>query len=103
MLLTFIKLTSVITIFVLSIFEWPFNTGFTQGLPYNEHNTLKISNVVNFKSVGKLHSLSRVKSGNLGHQVNSDIHLPTVEIQIRRLLRIFTVCLVIFFIPIIKM
>ena len=41
----------------------------------------------------------RVKSGNFGHQVNSDIHLQTVEIKIRRLLmsrliRIFTVCLV---------
>ena len=50
----------------------------------------------------------RVKSGNFGHQVNSDIHLQTVEIQMRRLLmsrpiRIFTVCLVYpFFIPIIK-
>ena len=29
MLLTFIKLTSVIKIFVLSIFEWPFKKGFT--------------------------------------------------------------------------
>ena len=28
-LLTFIKLPSVIKIFVLSIFEWPFYTGFT--------------------------------------------------------------------------
>ena len=41
----------------------------------------------------------RVKSGNFGHQVNSDIRLQTVEIQMRRLLmsrliRIFTVCLV---------
>ena len=41
----------------------------------------------------------RVKSGNFVHQVNSDIHLQTVEIQIGRLLmsrfiRIFTVCLV---------
>ena len=50
----------------------------------------------------------RVKSGNFGHQVNSDIHKQTVEIQMRRLLlsrliRIFTVCLVnLFFIPIIK-
>ena len=37
----------------------------------------------------------RVKSGNFGYQVNSDIHLQTVEIQMRRLLisrlRIFTV------------
>ena len=41
---------------------------------------------------------SRVKSGNLGQQVNSDIHLQTVKIQMRRLLmsrlnRNFTVCL----------
>ena len=40
----------------------------------------------------------RVKSGNFGHQVNSDIHLQTVEIQMRqlllsRLIRIFIVCL----------
>ena len=44
----------------------------------------------------------RVKSGNFGHQVNSDIHLQTVEIQMRRLLmsrpiRIFTICLVTLF------
>ena len=43
-----------------------------------------------------------VKSGNFGHQVNSDISLQTVEIQMRRLLmsrliRIFTVCLVYLF------
>ena len=48
----------------------------------------------------------RVKSGKFGHQVNSDTHLQTVEIQMRRLLmsrliRIFTVCLVnLLFIPI---
>ena len=41
----------------------------------------------------------RVKSGNFGHQVSSDIPLQTVDIQMRRLLmsrliRIFTVCLV---------
>ena len=29
---------------------------------------------------------TRLKSGNFGHQVNSDIHLQTVEIQIRRLI-----------------
>ena len=28
---------------------------------------------------------SREKTGNFGHQVNSDIHLQTVEIQMRRL------------------
>ena len=37
------------------------------------------------------HKLHRVKLGNIGHQVNSDIHLQTVEI---RLTRSFTVCLV---------
>ena len=48
----------------------------------------------------------RVKSGNFGHQVNSDTYLQTVLIQMRRLLmshliRIFTVCLVnLFIIPI---
>ena len=41
----------------------------------------------------------RVKSGKFGHQVNSDTHLQTVYIQMRRLLmscliRIYTVCLV---------
>ena len=52
--------------------------------------------------------MGRVKSGYFGHQVNSDIHLQTVEIQMRRLLmsrliRIFTVCLDnLFSIPIIK-
>ena len=49
-----------------------------------------------------------MKSGNLGQRVNSDIHLQTVKIQMRRLLmsrliRIFTVCLVhLIFIPIIQ-
>ena len=47
----------------------------------------------------------RVNSGKLGHEVNSDTRLQTVEIQMRQLLmsrlfRIFTVCLVnLFFIP----
>ena len=41
----------------------------------------------------------RVKSGNFGYHVNSNIHLQTVEIKMRRLLmsrliRIYTVCLV---------
>ena len=41
--------------------------------------------------------MNRVKSGYFEHKVNSDVHLQTVEIQIRRLLmsrliRIFTVC-----------
>ena len=48
-------------------------------------------------------NLNRVKSDNFGHQVNSDIHLQTVEIQMMkrllmsRLIRIFTGCLVHFF------
>ena len=52
--------------------------------------------------------LTSVKSGNFGHQVISDIHFQTVEIQMRRLLksglvRIFSVCLVnLFLIPIIE-
>ena len=43
--------------------------------------------------------ISRVKSGNFGQRVNSDIRLQTVKIQMRRLIkshliRIFAVCLV---------
>ena len=46
-----------------------------------------------------MNMMNRVKSGNFGHQVNSDTHLQIVEIQMRpllmsRLIRIFTVCLV---------
>ena len=42
----------------------------------------------------------RVKSGNFGHQVNSETHLQTVQIQIGRhlmscFIRIFTVCLLV--------
>ena len=46
----------------------------------------------------------RVSSGKFRHQVNSDTHLQTVEIQIRRIfIRIFTVCFVnLIFIPIIQ-
>ena len=62
---------------------------------------IKQNSVMLESSLGFL--ASRVKSGNFGHQVNSDIHLQTVEIQMRRLLisrliRIFTVCLVNLFI-----
>ena len=35
MLSTFIKLPVVIKTFILSIFEWPFDTGFSVGLLYN--------------------------------------------------------------------
>ena len=60
------------------------------------------STLVKMSNCWKSHvaaQLARVKSGNFGHPVNSDIHLQTVEIQMRRLLmsrliRIFTVCLV---------
>ena len=54
------------------------------------------------------HKQTRVKSGNFGHQVNSDMHLQTDEILMRgllmrRLIKSFTVCLVIlYFIPITK-
>ena len=41
-----------------------------------------------------LFSPTRVKSGNFGHQVSSGIRLQTVEIQMSRLIRSFTVCLV---------
>ena len=40
-LLTFIKLPFVIKIFVLSIFEWPFYTGFTVHLAPLDSCTLK--------------------------------------------------------------
>ena len=49
-----------------------------------------------------------VKSGTFGHHVNLEIHLQTLEIQMRwvlmrRLIRVFTICFVnLFFIPIIK-
>ena len=52
-----------------------------------------------FQNLGYCSSL---QSGNFGHQVDSDLHLQTVEIQMRRLLmsrliRIFLVCLVYLF------
>ena len=34
-------------------------------------------------------SYIRVKSGNFGHQVNSDLRFQTMEIQIRRLIYVF--------------
>ena len=40
-LLTFIKLPFVVKIFVLSIFEWPFYTGFTVG--DNNQNLMNIA------------------------------------------------------------
>ena len=60
----------------------------------------------NIKLLSLMRADARVKSGKFGHQVNSDTHLQTVQIQMKRLLmsrliRIFTVCLVnLFFIPI---
>ena len=36
--------------------------------------------------VSETESTSRVKSGNFGQRVNSDIHFQTVKIQMRRLL-----------------
>ena len=50
------------------------------------------------------HHNSRVKLGEVGHQLNSDTHLQTVEIKMRSLIRIFNVCLVnLFFIQIIEL
>ena len=52
--------------------------------------------------------ITRVKSGNFGQRVNSDIRLQTVKIQMRRLIkshliRIFAICLVnLIFVPLIK-
>ena len=37
-------------------------------------------------SISEKKTCCRVKSGNFGHRVNSDIQLQKVEIQIRRLL-----------------
>ena len=72
------------------------------GVEYSEWSQ-DLSTVHSSTLVNRIHSailhLYWVRSGNFGHQVNSDIHLQTVEIQMRRLLmsrliRIFTVCLV---------
>ena len=49
--------------------------------------------LINDECIKVIRLKRRVKSGN-GQQVNSDIYLQTVEI---RLIRIFTVCLVILF------
>ena len=51
--------------------------------------------------LAKFSYMYRVKSAKFGHQVNSDTHLQTVNIQMRRLvmsrlIRIFTVCLLIY-------
>ena len=48
----------------------------------------------NIKRGAVITLIGRVKSVNFGHHVNSGIHLQTLEIQMRRLIRIFTVCLV---------
>ena len=40
---TFVKLPFVIKIFVLSIFEWPFYTGFTVPIRYSVHLTCSFS------------------------------------------------------------
>ena len=46
-LLTFIKLPFVIKIFVLSIFEWPFYTGFTVFIAFmNNNNYLKCVHIL---------------------------------------------------------
>ena len=43
---TFIKLSFVIKIFILSIFEWPVNTGFTVPINHNEANISPVIDVV---------------------------------------------------------
>ena len=76
---------------------------FKSSLTLRKHCNFGLRRLQNYKG-GE--ALNRVKSGKIGHQVNSDTHLQTVEIQMRRLIvsrliRIFTVCLVyLFFIPI---
>ena len=59
--LTFIKLPFVIKIFVLSIFEWPFYTGFTAESNIHASVSLNLLNLLrksNIKMLGKPHSLS---------------------------------------------
>ena len=66
---------------------------------HSDNNTCWLS----IQTGAKITSIS-VEPVNSGHHVNSDMHLQTVEIQMRRLpIRTFTVRLVnLFFIPIIK-
>ena len=64
----------------------------------SQQKTTRARKIASMQS-GNLIMHLRVKSGYFGHQVNSDIHLQTLEIQMRRLLTsrlisIFTVCLV---------
>ena len=56
----------------------------TKGKERNRNNTTKMNSkyVCLFDQV----ACYRVKSGEFGHQVNSDTHLQTVEIQMRLLL-----------------
>ena len=61
---------------------------------YNPHDIVSVG-----KGMFCLTGTYRVKSDNFGQRVNSDIHMQTVKIQMRRLLmsrliRIFTVCLI---------
>ena len=57
------------------------------------HSKIPCSKLLQLKCYFTLNLLTiRVKSGNFGHQVNSDIHLPKVEIQMSRLIWIYTVC-----------
>ena len=65
----------------------------------------RISHLPELGSLKICFILTRVKSGNFGQLVNSDIHLQSVEIQIRQEAshQDFTVCLVhLFSIPILK-
>ena len=67
-------------------------------------SSLKPNQYAGNKAIQNYSLTCRVKAGKFGHQVNSDTNFKTVEIQMSRLIRIFSVCLVnLFFIPIIEL
>ena len=51
-LLTFIKLPFVIKIFILSIFEWPFYTGFTVGALTNDVDQDDMAQILLYQLLG---------------------------------------------------
>ena len=55
---------------------------------------MQVTYTISWSSSFYCSRMYRVITGNFGHQANSDIHLQTVEIQMRRLVWIFTFCLV---------
>ena len=67
---------------------------------FKEKKTIFFLEIITYVNI--INESPWIKSGNLGHQANSDISLQTVEIQMRRLLmsrliRIFTVFIVYLF------